>query len=150
MRPAKTQISLGIRPVWSESSLSAWRYLGFLTTYWAHSEDQRAWAVLGKVLAKEAPTFTAVVRNSLGAVNKGSYMCKKNKFLYECRSCSLDPTAFRHNLHLLSDPFINIWAYHIYSVSTNWCCIRNFDRTGHLRTHYFSWGIHVIKRQLQK
>ena len=27
MCPAKTQISLGIRPVWSESSLSAWRKL---------------------------------------------------------------------------------------------------------------------------
>ena len=38
-RPAKTQISLGIRPVWSESSLSAWRNLGSLTTHWAHSED---------------------------------------------------------------------------------------------------------------
>ena len=25
VRPAKTQISLGIRPVWSEASLSAWR-----------------------------------------------------------------------------------------------------------------------------
>ena len=35
VRPAKTQISLGIRPVWSESSLSAWRKLGFLTTHWA-------------------------------------------------------------------------------------------------------------------
>ena len=39
MRPAKTQISLGIRQVWSESSLSAWRKLGSLATYWAHSED---------------------------------------------------------------------------------------------------------------
>ena len=28
VRPAKTQISLGIRPVWSESLLSAWRKLG--------------------------------------------------------------------------------------------------------------------------
>ena len=28
MRPAKTQISLGIRPDLSESSLSAWRNLG--------------------------------------------------------------------------------------------------------------------------
>ena len=26
-------------PVWSESSLSAWRKLGSLATYWAHSED---------------------------------------------------------------------------------------------------------------
>ena len=37
--PAKTQISLGIRPVWSESSLSAWRNTGSLATHWAHSED---------------------------------------------------------------------------------------------------------------
>ena len=39
VRPAKTQISLGIRPVWSESSPSAWRKLGFLATHWTHSED---------------------------------------------------------------------------------------------------------------
>ena len=39
VHPAKTQISLGIRPVWSESSLSAWRKPGPLVTYWAHSED---------------------------------------------------------------------------------------------------------------
>ena len=39
MRPAKTQISPGVRPVWSESSLSAWRKFGSLATHWAHSED---------------------------------------------------------------------------------------------------------------
>ena len=39
VRPAKTQISLGIRTVWSESLLSAWRKLGSLATHWAHSED---------------------------------------------------------------------------------------------------------------
>ena len=39
LRPAKTQISLGIRPVWSESLLSAWRKLGSLATNWSHSED---------------------------------------------------------------------------------------------------------------
>ena len=38
VRPAKTQISLGIRPVWSEYSLSTWRKLGSLATHWAHSE----------------------------------------------------------------------------------------------------------------
>ena len=43
--PAKTQISLGICPVWSESSMSAWRKLGSLATHWAHSEDsdQTGW-----------------------------------------------------------------------------------------------------------
>ena len=39
VRPAKTQISLVIHPVWSEPSLSAWRKLGSLATHWAHSED---------------------------------------------------------------------------------------------------------------
>ena len=39
VHPTKTQISLGIHPVWSESLLSAWRKLGSLATYWAHSED---------------------------------------------------------------------------------------------------------------
>ena len=39
VRPAKTQLSLGIRSVWSESSLSAWRNLESLATQWAHSED---------------------------------------------------------------------------------------------------------------
>ena len=37
--PAKTQISLGIRPVWSESSLSTWRKLVSLATHWVHGED---------------------------------------------------------------------------------------------------------------
>ena len=39
VRRAMTQISLGIRLVWSASSLSAWRNLGLLATQWAHSED---------------------------------------------------------------------------------------------------------------
>ena len=45
VRPVKTQISLGIRPVWSESFLTAWRNIGPLTTYWAHSKgyDQTGW-----------------------------------------------------------------------------------------------------------
>ena len=44
VRPAQTQISLGIRPVWSESLLSAWRNLRSLATHWAHSEDWSSWA----------------------------------------------------------------------------------------------------------
>ena len=41
--PAKTQISLGIRSVWSESSLSTLRSLGSLATQWAHSENWSDW-----------------------------------------------------------------------------------------------------------
>ena len=43
VHPAKTQISLGIRSVWSEPLLSAWRNLGSLATHWAHSEDWSDW-----------------------------------------------------------------------------------------------------------
>ena len=39
VRPAKPQISLGIRPVWSEFSLSAWRNIWSLAIRWTHSED---------------------------------------------------------------------------------------------------------------
>ena len=39
--PAKTQISLGIHPVWSESSLSAWRKPGSLATHWMDSESDQ-------------------------------------------------------------------------------------------------------------
>ena len=37
VRPAKTQISLGIRPIWLEYLLSQWRKS--LATHWAHSGD---------------------------------------------------------------------------------------------------------------
>ena len=39
VHPVKTQISLDIRPVWPESSLSAWRKFGSLATHWAYSKD---------------------------------------------------------------------------------------------------------------
>ena len=38
---AKTLISLGIRPVWSMYSLSAWRNLGSLATHWIFSALRR-------------------------------------------------------------------------------------------------------------
>ena len=44
VRKAKTQIRLGIRPVWSESSLCTWRKLGSLATNWEHSGDWSDWA----------------------------------------------------------------------------------------------------------
>ena len=43
--PTKSQFSLGIHPVWSESLLSIWRKLGSLATHLTHSEDadQTVW-----------------------------------------------------------------------------------------------------------
>ena len=55
VRPAKTQISLGIRPVWSESSLSAWRKLWSLATHKEDSDQTRRmprliWVFAGRTL----------------------------------------------------------------------------------------------------
>ena len=41
--PAKTQISLGISPVWSESSLYTQLNVGSLASHLAHSEDWSDW-----------------------------------------------------------------------------------------------------------
>ena len=38
-RHDKTPQKMSVRPVWSESSLSAWRKLKSLATQWAHIED---------------------------------------------------------------------------------------------------------------
>ena len=44
LRAQRRQISLAIRPIWLESSLSAWRNLGSLATHSAHYEDWSDWA----------------------------------------------------------------------------------------------------------
>ena len=48
VHPAKIQISLGICPVWSVSSLFAWRKFGSLANHWVHSEDSDQPGHLGR------------------------------------------------------------------------------------------------------
>ena len=52
-RQTKTQISLGIRPVWSVFAV-AWRKLGSLAAHWVHSEDSdltgRIWVFAGRTV----------------------------------------------------------------------------------------------------
>ena len=75
---AKTQISLGIRPDWSESSLSAWRKPGSLTMYWAHSEDsdQAGWMPrLIRVFAGR--NVTLLVLSCRGSNPFQWWMCRK-------------------------------------------------------------------------
>ena len=44
IEPTRDKTKVSVRPVWSESSLSAWRKLGPLATHWVHSEDWSDWA----------------------------------------------------------------------------------------------------------
>ena len=72
VRPAKTQISLGICPVWSESSLSAWRKLGPLATHWVHSEDWSDWAGPRLIWVFAGRTATLLVLSGGGSNKNGA------------------------------------------------------------------------------
>ena len=67
--PAKTQISLGIFPVWSETSLSALRNLG---SHWAHNEDSDQTGQVPRliwVLAERTGDFVGFVMRRLISVS---------------------------------------------------------------------------------
>ena len=90
VRPAKTQISLGIRPVWSESSLSAWRNLGPLATHWAHSKDadqtgrmpRLIWVFAGR-------TVILLVLSCCGSYDDFSVPCLLNMMLNILNLCEV-------------------------------------------------------------
>ena len=79
--PGKTQISLGIHPVWSESLLSAWTIIGSLATYKAHSKDSdQTWRMprLIWVFAGGTSHFVDVDMQRLlhfRNINNGVYRC---------------------------------------------------------------------------
>ena len=112
MRPAKTQI----RPVWSESSLSAWRNLGSLATHRAHSEDsdqtgrmpRLIWVFAGRTLALLVLSRGGSYRSIDFVKLKKLYMfklCRQNS--KHCRSWSelLEQSNFDlHSLPGLSFP----------------------------------------------
>ena len=70
VRPAKTQISEGIRPVWSENSLSAWRKLGSIATHWAHSEDSDQTGRMSRLIWVFAGRTVTLLVLSRGGSNK--------------------------------------------------------------------------------
>ena len=80
-KPAKSHV----RPVWSESSLSAWRNLGPLTTHRAYSEDSAAcmWHFVGFVMRRPKYQSTSWVFHCQFSIyyNKNSKDLKKFKNL---------------------------------------------------------------------
>ena len=95
VRPAKTQISLGIRPVWSESSLSAWRKLGSLATHWAYNEDSDQTGRMPRliwVFARRTCHFVGFVTRRLiqlsliwieeHQINLFQYLVRYNAYMY--------------------------------------------------------------------
>ena len=76
--PAKTQISLGMCPAWSESSLSAWRKLGSLVTHWVLSKDSDQTGQLPRliwVFAGRTVTLLVLSRCGSNIIRPVSLIC---------------------------------------------------------------------------
>ena len=110
VRPAKTQISLDIRPVWSESSLSAWRMLRPFAIHWAHSEDsdQTGRTVILLVLSWGG-SYMIFIDNSLMCCRsdaRESQTCSNNnnpqKHVAQDRG-DAEVIAFLDDIHVITD-----------------------------------------------
>ena len=99
--PAKTQISLGICPVWSESSLSTWRKLWSLATHWAHSEDSDQTGRMPRLIW----VFTGHTCHFIGFVlRRLSY-----QFIW-ASSQKLLKTVFQNLIKWFTVKILNIWT----------------------------------------
>ena len=87
LRPAKTQISLGIRPVWSKSSLSAWMNIASYANHWAHFEDSDQTGRMPRltsVFAGRAYNFVGFVMRRLKYFLKERFMKKLSIWKWDC------------------------------------------------------------------
>ena len=87
--PSKTQISLGICPVWLESSLSAWRKLRSSVTYWAHCEDSDQTGRLSRLIWSSLGAQVIL----LGLLWDGSYKGCRYCSVYAVNNRGADQTA---------------------------------------------------------
>ena len=96
VRPAKTRISLGIRPVWPESSLSAWRKLGSLPTHWAHSEDSDQTGRMPRLIWVFAGRTVILLVLSWGGSDESRH--EKTCFMPYANNNDADQPAHPHSL----------------------------------------------------
>ena len=116
-RPAKTQISLGIRPVWSESSMSAWRKLRSLATHWAHSEDSDQTGRMPMLIWVFAGRTVHIVGFVMRRLNYYYYYCetklqRQQYYIGNRKQISFFPAFYTpfHYPHLLLMPGWWCWA----------------------------------------
>ena len=100
VRPAKTQISLGIRPDWSESLLSTWRNYGSLATHRAPSEDSDQtgqnvqadlslwWAHKSFCWFCHAAAHSVIIQGLKKCCRCSSELPQYNVFIEDCRKLS--------------------------------------------------------------
>ena len=115
VHPAKTQISLGIRPVWSEFSLSAWRKLGPLATQWAHSQDSDQTGRMPRLIWVFAGrTLTLLVLSCRGSYCADGF-----------RLCYFICDHWQHVLQILLNPHLPSGPVHPYQLDKSISCFRD-------------------------
>ena len=131
VRPVKTQISLGIRLVWSESSLSTWRKLGSLATYLAHSEDsgqagrmpRLIWVFVGRTCH-----FVGFVMRRLILRNLTKALKISSRKMAEIRKNMSRLIQNQHPPSLIS-VIMSAWRK-FESLATHWAQSEDSDQTG--------------------
>ena len=130
--PAKTQISLGICPVWSESFLSAWRKLGSLAIHRAHSEDsdqtgripRLIWVFPGRTATELVLSCRGLIFNGYEVYRKTSKNLDTKKFNYTkiwliwsnaSKQCRRNGKQYRRSSDCSSWSSL-IWVYTVCSV----------------------------------
>ena len=121
VRPAKTQISLGICPVWSESSLSAWRKLGSLATHWADSEDSDQTGRMPRLIWVFAGrTLILLVLSCPGSYDKRYYNSNLIWYIVSCLVDELTSSDWRFASRvILWFELIHLICYHGNNVYVN-------------------------------
>ena len=128
MRVAKTQISLGIRLVRSESSLSAWIKLGCWATHWAHSEDSgQAGRIPRLIWVSDGRTchFVCFVELRLIYSSNGHFL----SFKWSCFALTLTTTVFRSTTlsfwHVFPWSSINVMSKAWFRSKLSYCVHRH-------------------------
>ena len=126
VHPAKTQISLGFRPVWSESSLSARRKLMSLATHWAHSEDsdQTGRTVIWFALSRGGSFIIVIVRFS---VHLPTEPCHEIMVLFVLRNLILQTRMCSHPVG------VDVWFFVGHFVYFHTLCVRTAKALARLR-----------------
>ena len=124
VRPPKTQISLGIRPDWSESLLSARRKLGDLTTHLVHNEDSDQTGRMPRLVGVFAGRshFVGLVMRRLKFCYhmKGWYELEMVHVVPQCTTIELNE-AFLIRVHLIADnDRLAALLPKLYTLKNNW------------------------------
>ena len=132
LRPVKTQIKLGIRPVWSASFLSTWGRLKSLAIIRAHSEasDQTGWSesslgakVILLVLSWGGSFYFVSLASKIISANSRRFIFWNSKkarvFMYPCTCKSPFIMSYCRPVVILTFIFHTVYASHC-SYSLGW------------------------------